>query len=443
MCFFLGPARAETPPATTTRYDPYLRDALRFTATAQGSGAIAAEGCAVSINSFENLGLYGSTNTSLIYKARVGAKLNWNDFTKSEVAMIGYDGSAHVRQWLSVKYYTCEFEQNNPTYSGTQNYYITAGEYYASASAAQIDSVKIQCNYVPLENIKTTFGEENITVHSQSEMQLISLTMGQSSWGDIAAYKDIYKNLRAEASSTSIAAFASPTGNFGQVSINDIKAQISGAGLGYASKGISESTAQAEWKYAPSAGSPFYPSGNTFSIPIALRPRVTQLTEYFEIKYGKITIDTLNDEALFWPCGYAGIRGITDVSTAGSFGRYTGRHAYNYYGAHEAQVVMYLFTTATLGGIRLTSETLAKPEITRGDWAWDITLMGDTEALLGFAQGRTQTEWIDQLLKFGWAIGGLVIGACVIVGVVIFVVKTTRPMASFAARKVSQATNAS
>ncbi len=411
---FIIPTNAET--VSLDRY-------FKVTPTALGTGNIFAETSKVGISEFQNLGLYGHTEDSLVYWAFVRTRVIANIFTFAELQTVTFKDRSVM--WLMLMTYSCWDFSN----FAINTYTVTSHEIesYTVATAA-VSGLRLNMTYAPPSNRSLTFSGQNVTAAiPQTEFVFDQFTIADVKIMDLANYTDEYVNLRGDESGVTITDLTRPQDNLG-AAIDEFNGRVAALQLGVVPGTVQPNLTPDPSKTGkvipPSAGSSkavAAQSGVVLDIPLVISPRVTEARQFVTVRDTGMLVDTVDNN--WWMlCGDASIIKVNPVSDAQSFTRTVSVHVYNYNVQIAIDIDGYLYSTVQLSA-PVTDTWLQYPSIIKGDYAWDLTLGGAQNVNLGFTSAQNVvadwvTEWTAFFTQFGFQILGLV---ALVIGITVLV----------------------
>lgn len=418
-------AAAETPPAaqeTLNERYPLMLDAFNVDYySSQGSPEwLGIERGGKDIVSFENLGLYQTTNDRLIYQGRLVLKYEANFFTLFNLNNI-YTGGTYraIREieWLKL---ITDPNWETARDRATHHYFVTWADWNLWNPSHGINGhMAINVSFVDLR-AKYFQGEEGeqfvVTAPQISPVTTYSRGYYEQCIDD---YKDEFVGGESEAIVEVNDLTVDNSWSQADGDASDVGEQINALNLGARLDPTTPNLMPAyqRERYFPSDGTDLQKSDNNlFVVPIINTPNVGVYEQRVWIRFCELSVDTQDGIIL----GSAGIENVGSVCET-SYLRSAGYRVTNY-NIHAKFETSFICFTEVLMDIDDQAEYLANPEYKKGDMVWDLAFGGDTGVGITLNPntgalttiGNKISDWFAQYKWVIYAAIGLVVVVMVI-----------------------------
>lgn len=326
----------------------------------------------VGVSEFTNLGIFGTTETSIIYYADLTLSVKMNVFSIFDIT--GLDANNYVwfkdasASWLSVWWY----EEYTNSESGVHGYADLAAkwkDFQFDYQPTQLNAVKLKMEYTPLTNRQLVFDNSSVTATiPKTECLFERVVAGTYNTGDVGTYSDVWENQQDEIKLTGsdISKTSAPSMNDAQ---NTFDGTINNLHIGVTTDSLTSPVIQQSAKNAMSSGAAIYTNTEDsldVNLPMLLKPQIIKYNQRINVNYAALWVDVKTGVLLCATCSPAGVQ-VNYGPVMRTYDRCAGIHVDNYYISQEFLVKTKLFSTVELS-IPVSEVDLSLPEVQMGDF---------------------------------------------------------------------------
>jgi len=381
----------------------------------------------VAITKFDNLGIYGDLSNplsiatdenTLLYYADVEATIKFNVLSFFDVDNTDSNRWTYYRhynrKWLRLMTTNNQYEW---LASLDKSYYVRYKEFVYQGTDIKLNGIDFEISYTPLDEKYLQFKGKNISASiPPTDAYFEKVVAGPGFWGELAQYTDSFSNLETDVSLevNDFTKDSTPPGIAGDGQA-DLELRLATVNAGVSAGPITEETIQERWVKPLSNGDTNFAFtqgqigiGN---LPIKLNPEITKYNQLITVrKLDHISIVMMD---AWWLFQTAGIYHCSPVEQT-TYKRVVGVHVNNYYVQQEIDVKFKLFSTLQLD-VPITQAILDIPEISRGDFVWDLAITGQTDVSVILHEPTFNLlAFLDEFGDvIGWVIGLAILGVSI------------------------------
>lgn len=327
------------------------------------------------VTEFTNHGIYGTTESSIIYYATLTLNLKINAFSTFDIKHLDSDSNIYYKDvtmnWASI--WAFEEKTNSDTHS---SYYpaVKFHDFQFDYIYTKLTGIQLDVKYSGLEDRVLTFDNNNISAEIPKTECLFEKIISQGyHTGNIGEYNDVWENEQTEIKLTSEDVSSDKLPSLGD-STGDVLQQVLQMNLGVTTGLITEESYQKGEVSGLSYGAAI--SLNSYeslskSIPTLIKPAVKKYNQQINVRSATFWVDT--KDTLFSPAKID----YQSLASTSTYQRCAGIHVENYYVQQDLNIQCKLFSNLVLD-VPLTQTFLNDPEIQSGDFIWDLSITGDT-----------------------------------------------------------------